>query len=41
MPHIAIPGVTVTYRALLLCVCSRPSRGLSKDVVGVEPLFCR
>ena len=39
MADIAIPGVAVMYRALLLCV-SRPSTGLSKDVVGVEPLFC-
>ena len=39
MANIAIPGMAVTYRALLLCV-SRASTGLSRHGVGVEPLFC-
>ena len=39
MANIAIPGVAVTYGALLLCV-SRASTGLSKHSMGVGPLFC-
>ena len=40
MPNIVVLGMAVKYRALLLCVSSRASTGLSKHGLGVDPLFC-